>query len=659
MKLRRLRARNLGPLVHLDSPLFFDGGNILVGPNDAGKSTFRRALSLLLTGTCDGYESGQGLAKLRSTHGDPSKKWGLQMEFVDAKGEVHTFQRRDDEGPRSKAQDLIESLTGCPGPKARACLYTGTLLDLDAKARQRLILDLAPRASIEIPAEVRAAIKAALAEDHASADVDTLDRLHKAVYAEREATGREVKAHGSLEAPAPPEGFEDLAGSSLANLDAEAAEMRTQITDLARERDAALARSRPVKPDTAGPQAEVMRLDRALAGVLKEIEGIPTPEALQKRAKELAKKRVEAETENQALDDRRRDLSARHGEAKGTAARAKQALDTLKAQPKDASDCPICATKLKAATLKTVLDTLTKQWESGEREAQRIKVELDTVPDPLSTLEIQREADGVDAKARRRHELEAEADRLEQDLKAARAKLDEAQAAPETPGDAKADIEADELSERIERGNALIEALREYAGARRTHAQGLARKAAVEARYAALTQLLEALGPNGIRKAIGGGDGLFRLHEDLNATLQPLGFKVDLRPVVDLEGDPRITRLDTGVTFAAGDLSNSGRIRFGAALAIAVAKFTGLGLVVIDDFEALAPESLDSTLTMLEDSGCQWFALAVRTMDADEFEQLAIEQNAAVDEGRAGTRYYHVQAGEISSPGAVEAGEAA
>lgn len=650
MILRRLRARNLGAFLNLDTPEFGPAGNVLVGPNGAGKSTFRRALSLGLTGTCDGYETGQGLAELRSTHGDLAKKWGIQIEIVDEKGEVHTFQRRDDEGPRSQAQQLIESLVECPGPKARACLHTSEFLRLDAKARQRLVLDLAPRQAIEIPAEIRAAIKAAIAEDHASADVATLDRLHKAVYGERESVGREVKAHAEGTAPSPPEDFADLADRSVADLDAEASAMRADVDALVKERDAALVKATPKRVDTTVLEARVTELDRKLASTLKEIEGIPTPEKVRARAKELAAKLIEAGKENEALDAKRRELSAKHGELKGTAAAAKRALDVFKGSG-GGSECPVCATKLKAAERRTVEDALDKKWKGAENEAQRIKVELDAIPDPLKTTDIQAEADGLDAKAKRRQDLEAEADRLEQELGKARERLEAAKADAGTPGDPEASAQAVEFAERIAKGNALIEALREYAGARRRHEQSVAAKAAAEARYQELTRLLDALGPNGIRKAIGGGDGLFRLHEDLNATLEPLGFSVDLRPVVDLYGDPLVT-FEGGRTVAASSLSRSEGIRFGAAFAIAVAKATGLGIVVVDDFDALDPDASEAVFAMLDASGCQWFALAVQT--SEDYPATAAALNA-----EGGTRYLHVLAGEISLPANAQAGEAA
>lgn len=110
--------------------------NFIAGRNGSGKSTVKDALSLALSGTATGCETGQGLAGLRSAE-RPHDAWEIRALIAGRDGTPREISRTDSEGPRSQRQQLVESITSVRGSVARACIYSGELLRLDAKARAR------------------------------------------------------------------------------------------------------------------------------------------------------------------------------------------------------------------------------------------------------------------------------------------------------------------------------------------------------------------------------------------------------------------------------------------------------------------------------------------------------------------------------------------
>jgi hypothetical protein len=164
-------------------------------------------------------------------------------------------------------------------------------------------------------------------------------------------------------------------------------------------------------------------------------------------------------------------------------------------------------------------------------------------------------------------------------------------------------------------------------------------------RHAALDQLVNDLGPTGIRKGCGNA-GMFAFHEDLNALLKPRGFVVDLRPAMDAEGDPIVTAKGKPLPLAM--LSDGERIAFGAAFACAVASVTGLGIVCVDNFERLDPEAHGAVMEILTASPHQSFVFSVERDDG--MEAIAAEVNA---EGGA-LRMFLLREGQLVAPGVGE-----
>lgn len=640
--LKRLRIRNLRAFRDLQSPELARV-NVIAGPNGAGKSTLKDAISLVLSGTATGCETGQGLAGLRSRDGSPDKPWQVDA-LLRVGDEEHTVSRTDAEGPRSNRQLAVEALTRVSGAKARACVHAGELLRLDPKARQRLILDLAPRQAIKFPDEIRKAVKLHLGEDHAEVDAPTLDRLHKAAEEARRAQHRVIGALGAPEPPAVPDELSGAGELPTADLVRAQGEIREQLAALTRERDGLLAKAAPGIPDTSKQKAAVATAEAKLSSARAQLAAIPTREEIARLGTNLTAKLADAVAFNAEVTETRKELQEQIAAHEGTAKRAKAALDLLRGSA--TGKCPTCSSRLTEAAHRSVETKLANSWESEERAAQVVRMKLSETSDLLRTGEVERQIERLQDDEARRAKLEESVEKLVADLARAQQDLDRALAEPERPGDPEAAAAAEALAARIATGNARLQALAAYIEARKAHESHATKKSEAEATWAALDTLVGQLGPAGIRKALSGGDGLFRFHADLNAALEPLGFAVDLRPVIDLEDDPLVTH--RGRTVPARMLSHSEQIRFSAAFAVAAATYSGLGIVVVDDAEALDQESRGALWDMLYASLHQVFLLMVPS-DLDAYPGVAAAANAEAKDVRM-----FLLDGELTAPTAAE-----
>lgn len=633
--LRRIRTRNLLALPDLQSPELAQV-NVILGPNGAGKSSLKSAIALLFSGTCDGAETGIGLESLR-TIGGTGKRW--QIDATSDSGA--TITRTDSEGPRSAKQQLVESITGVSGAKARACIESGELLRLDLKARQRLLSDLAPKATVTLTPAIQQAIGDFLGEIYTEADVATIERMHKEAYDARTEAARHVKAIGDLEAPSIPEVL-GLDEGNETDVELELHEVKAQLVALRSERDTAIEKAAPKAIDTRSYQMAVERTTRELESTQAQIGALPSKMECARLAKELLGK-IERVTEaNAEIDAKRRELKEAMGAAEGAGKTAKAALESVTSQKGEVGCCPVCESKLTKVNRGKLEVKLRNKVDAAGRDWQRANEELKVVPQPASSASLEVEIDKLSAKETKLAALLADETRLAARLLEEKTALEEAEAKPAEAGDPESAGEAMQLADRITKGETILEALVAYIAARKAYQASVDAKAKAMKRHAELEQLVADLGPNGIRKGAGSA-GMFEFHEDLNKLLEPRGFTVDLRPSMDAEGDPIVTVNGRAVPLSR--LSDGEKIAFGVAFSCAVASVTGLGIVVVDRFEALDPGAHDAVMQILCASPHQSFVLSV---ERDEgMEAIAADVNA---EGGA-MRMFLLRDGQLTAPG--------
>src|ERR1043166_6852275 len=204
-------------------------------------------------------------------------------------------------------------------------------------------------------------------------------------------------------------------------------------------------------------------------------------------------------------------------------------------------------------------------------------------------------------------ERQADIADLQENLKAAKAEEDEA------AGPLREEMSV--LVDRITEGERILSAVTAYEGARAGAGGGGADRERLAAEHAELETLVEALGPNGIRTSATGG--VEELQGELNGYLGQLGLSVDLLPFIkgsdDLLVNGRAARL----------LSSSEAIRFGVAFQCAVASWSGVGVVCVDDFDRFDQESGAAVQALLGQSGHQVLIFSTIRGAVEQFRERA------------------------------------
>jgi len=616
MQISKLSLRNFRSFAAADVDLA-PGLNIVGGVNAAGKSTLLDALAVGLTGTARGAESGRGHEDLRR-HGD-RKKWAVQ---VVAGGE--TFVRREGEGPRAAVQQRIEAVLGVPGSVIRACLYSGELLRLERKDAQRMILDLAKPAAIELPEEVRDLLIDFNPCPALPATLGDLDRTYREAYARRTETGRSLKAIGAPNMPETPAGLE---GFTLSEMVDQANVIRTKVGDLERERDAAVKAQAEATAAPGRLRERIAGLDRQLAGWRERIAQLPSNEDAKLRARSISNQIGAAGEGREASEQTHREAQARLAKAD---ARLEQCCTAVQAAEEAPEVCPTCGAKVNAATRKKSLEIARDRVKAAEAEVAAARNQateaasiLQAAPDLAGLQRQLMQLDGQDAE-RERLAGQITAGTMDRDAAAAQLAEMEAQAPPP------ADVDA--LAARITEGRRRLDLLTTHTAALRAYEQAMRARVNAEAAREKLDRLCELLGLGGIRKDLAGGGGVQEFQSAVNAHLEPMGFLVDLAPLLSLEDDATVNGLPTRL------LSSSEQIRFGLAFQVAVASACGLGLVVVDDFDRLDPGSRAAALAVL--SACPHQVIVLSTITGktpEQFVVMAAERNAG-----AGPRYIYV-----------------
>ena len=609
MKIDRLSLRCFRSYVEASIDLA-PGLNIIAGLNGSGKSTLLDAIAIGLTGTARGSESGRGHEDLRR-HGD-RKKWAVQL-----RSGAETFTRQEGEGPRAAVQQRIEAVLGVPGSVIRACLYSGELLRLERKDAQRMILDLAKPAAIDLPAEIRelcAGLK--MLPPEATVSLTDLERLYRDVYAKRTDASRALKAIGAPDAPVAPAGLE---GMSLAAMDDQRRVIGTKIADLERQRDQAV---RAEAEAAAAPRRIADRLtgiDRELSGWREKLAKLPAHGDAKMRALSLSHQIAAAGEGRSGAETAHREAGQRLAVAQAALERAATEVSVSEAAPES---CPTCGSKTTAAARKKSLELARDRMKAAEAEVSAARHQ---VTEAASILQATPDVAGLTRQLAELEEREALAAKiveliagLEAERRVAAAEL----AILEGSGAEGVDPEA--LATRIAEGRRRLNLLTGHAAAVRAYEQATAGRETAEAEREKLDRLCELLGPDGIRKDLAGGGGVADFQAAVNGHLEGMGFRVDLAPLLALEDDALVNGLPTRL------LSSSEQIRFGLAFQVAVASACGLGLVVVDDFDRLDPGSRQAALAVL--STCPHQVIVLSTIvgkTTGEFIAMAAERNGA------------------------------
>ena len=555
-----------------------NGFNFVCGPNGAGKSTILDAIAAALTGTCRGADTGRSLDELRRIPAEgKGKKWELALT-VERAGQHYSIVRREGEGPRAAVQSLVDRDLGIPASRIRACLYSGELLRLDRKDAQRLLLDLCGE-ELVFPVELQKQVLTLLGRTVTMVGANELDGLYQQAYEARAEASRALKALTVPDAALPPD-LAALAGRPLDEIEDQAEQVKGKLARLRIERDELLARVARAEGDRPRLEEEIRAKSARLAEAEKAAKLAPSIKAAI----------TKAEAAFDAAAYRQRTAEQAHADACARRDEIRQAVQSIREQIEQVKSvgpaCPTCSRTLTKEARSEMLAAAMQEQMKAEVNLGRAEKLVDEARRAAAAAPGADKEKAALAELRAKQAAAVRADeartQLAEELAASRdalAALDGAEGEPlEQLREKAAAIEG-----RIAAGGARLEALTRYLGALQGREAIVAKRDEAEARHAALSSLCALLGPGGLRAQATGGVGAFEaVVEEL---LRPMGFDVDLGPLVRLEDDPRVNGRPARL------LSSSELIRFGVALQIAIARASGLGIVAVDDWDRLDPAS--------------------------------------------------------------------
>lgn len=569
LQLLSIRLENFRSYATATRLTFDQARTLIVGHNNAGKSTINDAIKWTLLGTTTGLDAaGRGLDQIAHSTGRPMVV-ELEIEglgivrrsanFTTRKQDLFLFRAGDDgeeiplaAGGLREVQAAILDRLGVTPEILSAVLDFGAFLELDHAAGKALLLRL-----LDVRVDV----------DGESLTLDQVDARHATAVEQRKAAKRRLEDMGDPSEPSPPElrPLEALR-SELATLKLEGTEafavqnqragarsrVESEMTKLRRDLDA-IDRRIGTK-DLAELKAEIGRLEveRAKITVPDQTAALSAVEAAAAARGELgalgdvlAKLRGQAGQKGCILDasipcktpakffqGRTAALEARHLELTATLAETDQVVQETRDATRQASSA-LDRIDQDLATKRSVVSLLTVDTERREKIRERL-------------MELARDAEDLAATESANAETVNQAAGQIQDLER--------------------EINAWEIYGRKRE---------EFEKAKTAITKQADRVRELEA-------LCDYLGPKGARvKAL--GEALESFTARTNHHLQRFGRAV----TIELEPWKVLVQVGQEAPRPAAVLSTSERMRTGIALQLAVSAFSGLGFAFIDEAEIL------------------------------------------------------------------------
>lgn len=592
--IQSMHVRNIRSLTDARLELS-DRVTLALGENGAGKSSLAGAIQYALCGWCEWTDkNGAGFADL-ITHGekqasiDLATDIGVVMRTLTPKGSRLSVGERTGEDAQAMLSAKLPDRD-----LVAAMLSSGQFVGLPAKEQQDILFSLAGgQANAEWFAERLTAEEGEVLKDDLATRLTgsvLADALHKTAYATRTEANRQVKqlqgqASGeAVEVPADaPERAKKVA-RAIAKAKRELAHRQQQVgkaQGMICAHEAAKRRCEQAQQAFA----DVKRRREALGG---EPEA-PDAETVAKLQAMLIEKRAELQAATQRcweLQSEGKTLVAQIADFEGLG-QGKCVLGGI--------ECPLDA-KQRAAAVAQAKGRLAQLEDDEQPTALAAEAEVKRHVEQVER-DI-REAEEQQARAEqwrtRRDELDREMARAGEELQAANVAYQESPApAPET---LQRNVAAAE--KKVNRLEAEHRELSHILDAASAHKRVQRQLSEAKARAAMLDGLVKKLAPDGLpaqamRETVG---------TVLDAVNEALGQFTDFE--IKLDGtDLNVIR--DGDRTALHLLSESEKLRVGAAIQVAFAKLTGFGFVVVDAADRLDSHNRGPLLRMLLKSGVQ------------------------------------------------------
>lgn len=647
MKINSIHLKDFRIHERLAVPL--DNITVIVGPNGSGKSSIKAALEYALTGRCE-WTDGRGAGADGLIRDDAKKATvALDIEGVGVvKREIpNSLEVEGLPGSTTQQQAILMQKLGATETTLSAALNTTGFLNLDRATQKTLLFDLLgfSFSREDIADRVAQAVgerRAEAASEWVSKELEegtygpqVFALLEERAVADRRTKKRRLKELETLaQAPVPvrlPDGVtledRDAIKSQLEALRAERDELMKRLGEAKAQADARAARARQVE----GLRRQLQKAQETLSDVVGA-----SPENIE-RCRQVAGSlglRIDQVSEERARTAAT--LAAGHTK-RDTLAKALESIS------KATGKCPLAPGVVSCPMSADDLQALTKKLETDLNAAEK---DIEKAQEALRAL------DGEIAGLRRQKaKVEAEAASLEQALaryedarrtvETLKVQLAQAEAdlanTPEPPDVTDLQAQIDTLSQRIARGDELLQLLRRYELAVEAQKANVAEWRACQEELETLEALCAALGPKGIRAQIL-GEAVAALQAHANERCKALTggeYSVEFRVDEDLE--ILVTRAGYGPR-SVSQLSASEKFRMGLIIQDVLNSLTGLRLLVVDGADILDVENRALMMNML---------LEVRE-DYDTILVLStLGDVAPADPGIPGVSVYVLQDGEL------------
>lgn len=595
--IRTLYIRNFRNIT--DMRIALDRVTVVLGNNGAGKSSLAGAIQFGFAGHNDWTDAaGKGFKDL-IRHGqaaasiDLDTGIGVVMRSLTGAGATLSVGERT-------GKDAEAVLAGkLPPREILDCMLSSDgFISLSTKQQQDILFRLsggevnAAWVSGKLTTEERGALCDALATRLQGAAL--IEHLYKTAYGQRTEANKQVK---QIEAGV----AEQTSATELPSADEEnrlaleLAKARKSLAD--RQQQAGAAQEQVRAHDAAVKRCERAREEFKAAQALLAEHGT-RPGAVSDADFEALR------TAMQRTEKALADAESAHFQAASPliAARARvEQLETLGESCVLAPDIPCPMTQDQIATLREAARTAVGEAEKAEQTAsaamRKARTACTTATDAFAGAQSLRTAgEAWDARAASLNE------RLEQ----ARATLHAAEAeyqanpAPD-PTTIQSNLEA--AQKRVDQAEADLRAVQEAMNADSQRKRRAAELDAARDRAKLLDGLVRQLAPTGLpsqamQETVG---------NVLDQVNEALGFA---GCTLKLTGEELVVTRG-GVDTAVRLLSESEKLRVGAAISVAFAKLTGFGFVIVDAADRLDPDSRGPLVGMLHKSGIQALVLAV------------------------------------------------
>ena len=203
MRIQRLFLKNFRS--HQETVLELDRFNFIRGPNGCGKISIQMALEYLFTGRCELTDAaGRGAeALIRSGEKELDVSAALESGETICRRRTARSQMVEINGKRvpvDAAETFLAKQFGSADVLS-AAMNADQFVEMSEAEQQRLLAQLVEAGKVEIPGEIRGALRAINEEPPRLASVVDVEAAHKHFYDLRTEANRALKGLGHMEKP--------------------------------------------------------------------------------------------------------------------------------------------------------------------------------------------------------------------------------------------------------------------------------------------------------------------------------------------------------------------------------------------------------------------------------------------------------------------------